>query len=40
MGIVLLRDEGPDKLVIGGQEMESRDEVLGALKKRGRRGRG
>jgi len=36
VGIVFLRDEGADKLVIGRQEMESRDEVLCALEKLGR----
>lgn len=39
-GILFLRNEGPDKFVIGSKEMKSRDEVVRALEKRGRRERG
>jgi hypothetical protein len=35
-----LSDEWPDKLVVGSEEMKSRDEVLCALKKARRAGRG
>lgn len=37
---MVLSDEGPNKLVVGSEEMKSRDEVLCALKNVGRAGGG